>query len=317
MGSILSALILLTGCIKEDLDDCPPPVSKMVMVRVYDYATGEPITDPGRVQDATFFVFDENKELMMEANVPGTWLDQPVPILPEGYTGDKIYVSTWGNISVDGWIEPLSYNLGDSLGTSFLTLPNLVQGDGYRNCPGEQFFGYQEIPLVSRPDGPPVQQADTVYVDLKQVNARLHITVRGLPEGASADDYYFELQNQNIGYNFLGTPILDSVMIRETGTFNEAGELVSPEAYFLVHMEDPTKVDRENVIWMHLFRKSATRAEGDTDLTGAVYRDRDGDYLTLSRGMTSWVLIDFQKNGQFTVRIVVLPWNEVHQWDTW
>ncbi len=315
---ILLGSILLAGCVGEDLTDCPPPEpsQKMVMLRVYDYATKEPITDLTRIKDATFFVFDENKELMMEANVPGIWLNEPVPILPADYTGDKVYVSTWANIAVDGWIEPLSYNLGDSLGASFLTLPNLVTGDGYRNCPGEQFFGFQEIPLVDRPDGPPVQVDDIVYVDISQINARLDITVRGLPEGASADDYYFELRNQNIGYNFNGAPVLDSVVIREAGVFNQAGELVSPDPYYLVHMTDPTKVDRDNVIWVNLFRKApaTTRAEGDTDLTGAVYRDRDGNYLTLAQGMTSHVLVDFKENGEFTVQIVILPWDQIHYW---
>ncbi len=315
---LLTLPLLAAGCVGEDVTDCPPPEQpskKMVMLRVYDHATQEPITDLTRIKDATFFVFDQNKELLMEANVPGIWLNEPVPILPEDYTGDRVYVSTWANIAVDGWIEPLDYNLGDSLGASFLTLPNLVRGDGYLNFPGEQFFGFQEIPLVDGPDGPPVQKDDIVYVDISQVNARLDITVRGLPQGASADDYYFELRNQNIGYNFNGDPVPDSAMIRESGIFNQAGELVSAEPYYLVHMTDPTKVDRDNVMWLHFFQKApATRAEGDTDLTGAIYHDQSGNYLTLAQGMTSHVLIDFQQNGKFTVQIVILPWDKIHYW---
>ncbi len=325
-SSIFTLLILplLAGCVYEDLSDCPPTVrDEYVVVRVIDLQSKNDITEDAlatnRVMDAVLFLFDSDGRYIDrleidQANVTDTI---QLPIATRAINRPVAYVSAWANIKgpiVDdgsgGKREPadwLDIVPNESIDAPFLCL--LPNGEDYHMCPGEMFFGLTDLRKVGvRDDNVTVHE-----VDITQKNARLSITVIGLPPGQD-DNYYFEMCNQNYGYDFLGNPTPDDLEIREVGTFNQRGWYVSPAPFYLIHSEDPDNTTEEDSVVVNLYRESGTRAD-DTLVATTNKEQSTGDFIDLEQGMTTNVLMHIGSTGRVHVQVVVTPWNEVHQWE--
>ncbi len=302
---LLFALIA-NGCIRDKLTDCPP--TEIVYLRVIDINSGDDITDEGRVKEATLFVFDQNRKFIERIDINAGYLEDEIIIPLKGYTAGEFYVSAWGNISA--YIDNARIAPGEDYDDDFLKL--FDAGKSMKQSPNEMFFGLKKIYIAEAATRTTEIQREEV--DITQINAGLSVTVRGLPDEAAAEDYYFRLLRQNIGYNFWGEPIEGNYEIREGGTFNSDGEFISRQPVFLIHSAEPEAIDESNCTILHLYQKGAT-PEQDIDLTGAILQDREEQYIFLARGTTTHILIDL--TADLRVQMAVTSWDEIYLWDEW
>lgn len=312
------------GCIRDDRSGCEPPaagdIEEVLVVRAMDLVSGADITSSGAVTSASLFMFDGNQTFLARVDIPqeqlGREVEIPIPATTRASAGDTIYISAWGNIedgvTVDEGICE-DYNMDDTC----IDLKHDDDNDGCMKCPGSIFFGLNSI-VLGRSDTRTADNKIIHIVRISQKSARLHITVRGLPAEDSDDDYYFSLCRQNDGYTFGGVPVDDDARdITESGVFDDLHDFVSPQPYNLVPSIDPEGIGSHDCATIHLFRRGASRAEGDIDLSGAVSQDSDGNYIALRSGETTNVYIEFLPGGGIEVKTAVTPWDKVYQWSIW
>ncbi len=320
----VSAAGALGGCVRERLTDCPPPVPEELQfnVNVVDAGTGESVPVHEAVTDGALFVFDSNHKMIHYQIVPKEDLGKEKTIpLGEATSrairaatrapGDEIHIAAWGNVA-QNMTTPDDFNLGVAISGTYLDMLSDPDHDDFMLPPGEMFFGLRTID----PTLPAL--ADSAFeVQVSQINARLMVTARGIPVGASAGDYYYTLSRLGDGYTFDGTPVNDDRRhVRETGIFEPDGDFAPPEPWYLIPSVDPANVDADSALELHLMHVLPTRAGEEIDLTGPVRQDNEGNWIALRPGMTTNVLIDFtgHTSAGLVVRVEITPWNEVYQW---
>jgi hypothetical protein len=294
--------LAMAGCIKDDLSDCPPVVQALYLRTIN--ANGLPVRDFEQVDEVTLFVFDENGKFMKTLHVGHDELDDRIMVPLEGYTGSKIYVSAWGNIG-DGSVDIADIYAGNAMDMQFLALAE--GGEGWYNPPGDIFFGFREIDLsaYSMLDDP----GDHVeFVDVERMGATLSVTVAGIPEDADPDDYYFVLEGQNGGYDFQGNPVQNDCEIRVPAA-RDGDNFVARQPLHLIPQTEGMS--------LRLYRKAEEPGGEDTDLTGPITEDVNGDPITLVAGKTTNVLINLAPTGGLEVTVVITEWGHIYQWDEW
>ncbi len=342
---IITGVTLATaicGCdgIYDDLEDCPPYMEEVMIVTAIDAGTGKSITVSQRVLDGSLFFFDDQTTLVDYVPVEKAQLgvEKPIPILEQKkYTkGDMVYVSAWGNIGDSNMSVLGTYAIGqDDISKQFLNLSPNEDYDGYYNCPQEILFGMRQIifgqinhrkfdRIETKADG----TLKLVHeIQITQLNALLWIQVENLPDGYNPEDYYFQIERQNNGYDYEGVPHAGNELreIREVGVINTGnGFLITKTPYNLVPSLDPNDIDGDTGVTLRLFQiGTTTRAGEDIDLTGEVSKVDygDGDYIGLYSGKTTNVYIRFPETGPGTgdieVFVKVTPWGEIYQWTEW
>ena len=343
MVAALVAAAAMTGCVAEDMSNCPPvtppatPTQEVLVVRVTDILSGADLTDTGRVIDASLMIFDADRNFVERVEITGeqlgTELEIPVSVATRAAAASagEFYVSAWGNIA--GNIDRQEQvSAGAPISSQFLRLkPSLTYSDNM-TCPGEMFFGLKKITLGQGDTTRATATGDTIkivhIVPITQRTARMAITVRGLPADATAEQYYFSLCEQNDGFTFEGTPMQNDMMckIREQGVFNAAHEYVSPEPYWVIPSIDPENPHGCNAGVCLYKVGGGTRgsdeagyinADGDMNITGKATMDTAGNHIALYAGQTTNVLFEFSPTGDFEVTVKYTPWNEVYQWSNW
>lgn len=295
------------GCVREN-EDCPPPApdAVQIVVNVIDAGTGdmEPIRE--NITDGAIFAFDAYGKMIHYRIVPAEDVGKektiPLPGASTRAAGDEIHIAVWGNVATN-MITPGDYSLGGDIGQPYLGMLSDPGHAGFMMCPGEMFFGLHTIDPTATP-------GTTHTLSVSQINARLAMTVRGLPPGGIPSDYYFTIEGLGDGYAFDATPLdNDKRLIRETGVFDPNGDLVSPEPWYLI----PPAED-SGIMALRLMRTSDDGP--DIDLTGPVGVDSDGEPLKLLPGRTTNVLVDLSGSGTtgMVVRTEITAWNEVYQW---
>ncbi len=346
---IACAAVALAGCVREDRSMCPPEinpnqtVTEVLSLRAFDIDTDEDITDTGTVTDATLVLFDPEGNFLEQIDIPGDRLmdDIEIPITLRDYVGD-VYVSAWGNIK-DNVNFPDDFSDANYSETRSLDLLHDPQYDGFHLCPGETFFGTQKITLGGLDElTTPTRQGETVVrrqqIDIKQKNAKLFVTARGLPEPGPQEDYYIVVSNLDDGYIFDGTPNTENpdapADIREQkGIYQANGDLTSQAPMILIHQRDPEKVDQNTTMRLDLYRVSQVEGEPDIHIGGTVMSDQFGNAIPLYSGKQTSVLITFSggcgcgaeectcgadcdccEEVKIVLEMKVIDWHEVSQW---
>jgi hypothetical protein len=304
-------------------------VVEYLNLRATDIDSGDDVTDDTeRVSDVTLYLFDQEGSLFQVVTVRGEERDVDIPIILPGRmtraVGQQdIRVSAWGNTG--NFVQILG-PIGLDIDTKFLGLEqdDYDDGDGdeddnYMLSPGETFFGFQTV-TIGGEDAATRADADGKVrhsIEMTQKNARLVVTVRGLPEGED-DEYYFRFGGQNEGYDFEGDASEARYYIKEAGSF-KGGDFVSDGGLSLVHDPDPDTVDETNCTTIQLYKDMNEAVTGlDSEaVTGIVDRDSSGEYIALHSGMTTNVLIELGAMVDVAVSIEVTDWDEVYQWSTW
>lgn len=324
---------LLSACVRErEWADCPPPVveptSERLVVNVRDLASGGDLTHADTVQDAVLMVFDEDGTFLYRIEMParsfGKELELPSELVTRA-AGRRLTVSAWGNLAENMTAFDEQSGVGHTLSSQFLALNVNTEYPDNWYSPGDVFFGLATIDLEAR---------DLHPVEITQKTARMAVTVRGLPAGESADDYYLSMCEQNDGFTFSGTPLRTTewCKIRERGVFTTSGDFTTAEPYYVIPSVDPTDASGCNA-GVCLYKVGAgdpaqTRAltsdqagyvteDGDLNVSGKARVDVEGNHLALSAGLTTNVLISFTSTGDIEVSIRMTDWDEVYDWHTW
>lgn len=298
-GGVL--LLLLTGCIRENRDNCPPETAvRSVVLKVMDTVTGRDITENGEAGGAELYLFAPTGEYAGHVSVTSDEIMHRIPVmLPErNLAGCRI--SAWTNVGAGQQFH--IPDDGSRLENRAVSL--FMEDDTYHGVPDNLFFG--QLQLASAGTGMPEE------VTVVRKNARMHITVRGLDDGVPEERYYFTVQAPNDGYDFNGKPMAGTA-VRRAGTFGPNGDFATVGTFNMIHTDTPD--DAETGVGVSLYERMTVRSADR--LVAAVTTDDDGMPISLPAGQTVNLLIDVGQEAGISVRMEITPWNEVYQWEIW
>lgn len=355
-GYILLIAALMSGCVRERPESfCPLPAGdgepesgvEAIEIEARDILSGTDLTPSGRLDHASLLVFDADERFVRRIDVTAEELARrvPIPVSELGIgtaQGGTFHIAAWGNI--DGKVDLTNIEQGHAMERQFVSLMTDHSNGHTMVSPGEIFFGRTTVTIGegdSRTSDEHARASDNSRihtVSMTQHNARMFVTVRGLPADARAEDYFLSLCEQNDGFTCGGVPVKTSeaCMIRQSGVFNAAHDFVSTEAYWVIPSVDPLdaagclagvclyKVGAGNAA-TQAGSAAKTRAvdsgvagyvnpEGDINLTGKALVDTDGDHIALKAGLTTNILLTFGASGSITMDMELTPWDQIHQW---
>lgn len=294
--SLLLILTLTQGCIKEGLKECEEETT--VLIKVIDVTTGEDITTSGIVSQAELYIFNQDKQFIHKIDVDTEEITQKIPVIISSVDTPNLTIVSWGNRTEKEVVQNLLP--GSKLDEVILQLTSATED--YVYTPDDLFFGIKEINL------PVTRSSSPQEIVMERVIARMQITVRGLPTGVSADNYYFEIATIHTGYNFEGIPTGQPGKIKETGIFNNENDLVNPIPFNVIAAHHLL----ENHTVVRLFRKTEIRND---ILIATAEVDINDQPITPLPAQTTHVLIDLRR--MIEVYVKTTPWDEQHQWVEW
>jgi len=171
------------------------------------------------------------------------------------------------------------------------------------SCLYDSFFGIRQL----NPESESSREELTDEIVVRRKNARMNITVRGLPEEAEADDYYFVIALNDKGYSFTGQPLPGDTRLKAEATFNAHHDLISEHPFNLIH----ASASPDDHATVFLFRNGT-----DTPLA-MTETDTDGNLIVPKSGKMLNILFNLDPNRDMGIYMVVTPWEEVHQWVDW
>ena len=199
----MTAAIMITGCIKDDLADCGNTC--YLTVRAYTQSGTELGAD--QVQDVSLFIFDSSNRFIQNINSQvGRRIEIDAP------AGEDIHIVAWGNLSHGGqtYSQP---EQGDLLADCFVELQQTQRTTSYVLSPGDLFRGQITI------EGDDLS-GDKILPIYRQVGS-MAITVHNLKEftGFADDDYSIIVRETGSGIGFDGHVSGDRVAYLPVGTF--------------------------------------------------------------------------------------------------
>ncbi len=302
---LLWGTFALSACsIKEDFSDCIVD-EYLLYVKVMDDIPGTDITETGKINNTYVYLFNTENKIISIYELNASRIASREPIVLYGLDPTGIQVVAWGNMGKQIDLPPTQP--GDNLDELQLSLKPDPATPGYNLLPDEIFFGSEPLDFITRSKAIHSQE-----IVIRPKNARLHITVRGLdvPETEKENNNYFRISTPHNGYTFGGMPTNEASALRGKGTFENNGEYVTPEAWQMIHSIHPETPAEDDGIRVEFYRESPG---GDRLLAGAD-TDHMGNYITLTSGRTTNILLDTGSNGQLDVRVEVTPWDEIYQW---
>lgn len=281
---------LLTGCVCED----PPPPCPIRHELYISIADGD-VSPDIQVDTATVFVFDDRDVLQDVIHIDLETLVNGKPVYIPYRCAIHPRVVVWGNLDHSVTTTPV---LGE---TSLDDLRVTMSNDGeYAGIPDNLYYTTRILTAE------PVQ-----YVDLEPAMGRLSITTRGLDNDASGS-YFFVIETQIGGYDFLRTPVPENEAIRVDAVRNETtGDLTSGEA--LPMFVYPVDHDSLKSVKLSLYRQEAdgNHLIGETDIDNKLLE------IIPHPGECENILMDFRGAGDISIHIRVTDWDVVEQWKDW
>ena len=178
------------------------------------------------------------------------------------------------------------------------------EGENYYQTLHDLFFGIAQIGKSLKS---PIRNEEII---IARKNARMYLTVRGLPAFHRAIDYYFTIHLNNNGYNFKGTPVPNAIEIKQNGITLANNDFVSPSSFNLIH----TDSNREDYATVNLYRRSDAEY-GEDILIASINSDLNGNPIVLPAGLTTNLLIDLRQ--EISVHVKTSPWEKREQWVEW
>lgn len=281
---------LLTGCVCED----PPPPCP-IRHELYISIAGGDVSPDTEVDTATVFVFDDRDVLQDVIHIDRETLANGKPVYIPYRCAIHPRVVVWGNLDHSVTTTPV---LGE---TSLDDLRVTMSNDGeYAGIPDNLYYTTRILTAE------PVQ-----YVDLEPAMGRLSITTRGLDNDANGS-YFFVIETQIGGYDFLRTPVPANEAIRVDAVRNETtGDLTSGEAVPMFVY--PVDHDSLKSVKLSLYRQEAdgNHLIGETDIDNKLLE------IIPHPGECENILMDFRGAGDISIHIRVTDWDVVEQWKDW
>lgn len=295
--SLVSLMTLLSGCIKEDLSDCPRPFN--LTVRAFDTEMDD-ITETGVVQSVVLFVFDETGKRIDRHDLTAEQVRARTPIYIEKFGPKKLTFVAWANLD-----EPNLSAVGSLTELSELAV-RLTSNSGIAQSPNDLFSGMIEK-TVEYGD---LSMGNPVYLDIFRRTASVNIKVLGYKSWLKRNGYttagvtpaYLPNADILIGKTLDTYTLIDelsgnAVQYRPDGQMTPSGDYIIPP--FRTY---PTKDDQ--LLSLDFYVQGDKKVSFTKDSNGIPIRPEAGKMLN--------ILIDF-RSAQVNVLVVVTPWNVIHQ----
>lgn len=302
VGSIIPLLIILLqiSCIREGLQECEDEYS--ITIKVVDAVTGKDITASGEVSHAKLFIFNEHEQFLYTISMDSLQIRQKIPVSIKLEKNSHNWISVWGNLGGNQQVtEITSSNTLDNSTVSIISENN----ENIHKGMDDLFFGILSVMKD------PYNGTENREIVISRKNARIYITVRGLPSFYNAENYYFVIRLNNSGYDFRGTPVPHVIEIKQSGITLENNDFVSPPVFNLIHTNDKM----EDYVMVYLYRKETGSRSGADILIASVNSDLNGNPIVLPSGQTTNLLIDLRQ--AVSVYVKTSPWDKIEQWVEW
>jgi len=279
---VLMLALSVTGCIKEDSDDCP--VNHTFTVRAYDHAG----TELGRdeVGDVSLYVFDGDLCFVERID---THVGQNVTL--QAPAGGDIHLVGWGNLG-GGSQSCTQPNVGDPKDACFVSLLPHTRAGGHCLSPDDLFRG--EITLT------PQEQSGAKEMPIYRETGSMTITIRNLQSyaGFSDTDYSVVVRETHSALDFYGQRSGDKTAYRPAGSFVTTG---GPQEYFVPSFN---MIPENTGIYIDIYH--------GTQLIATVAADKAGNAITVEKGKLTNVLIDFR--ALISVSVALTDWGKYQLW---
>lgn len=217
--TLTAALLSVTSCIREDMDDCPRH-NVRVVVKTYPEVTRAAAIDRYNIGNATIYVFDSNNKYVTAwqggAYVPGQVYDAWFQLEPGSY-----HFVVWTN---QGPVYTATHTVDDCNAQA----PQLEDLTLYMNCPSDRTItdDLPDFHYGTLAGATVIENTQNEFTVVLTPNTyRINITVQGLP--VTADRYGFSITDNNSHYTFDNDIVggrVDFKHYRYTG-FGDADEL--------------------------------------------------------------------------------------------
>ncbi|MDL2231173.1 FimB/Mfa2 family fimbrial subunit [Porphyromonadaceae bacterium OttesenSCG-928-L07] len=294
--AIILSLFMSYACIDEDMENCP--VESVLYIKIVETTTREDITSSGEVDAIDLFVFDQEGNYLESISLTQEQIRQQEAIrIKHAKNQQALQIAAWGNLSEKEVVSEISST--DKLDN--LTISLITQTDGYTLPPDNLFYGIKSLNTRNSVD---LDSEMTIF----RKNARVYISVRGLPAESEDEDYFFKIRHSYNGYTFKGEPTYKVISLKESGYFMKNSDYVTRTPVNLIHSGN-SSLNNDGVAIYLLDKKENIWAEAKQDM--------EGGPILLKPGTTTNVLIDLDAQEGMNVHIKITDWNEVHQWVNW
>lgn len=280
---ILFLLFLFSGCIKDDLNDCPKTYRLVVQ------------TDPNddvslrATPKVVLFIFDENNRLLDYRNT------SPGVVMELSYEGhSRLNAVAWANIDDHVNVSTLNTQMPlENATVKLIDRTDLSEGN-YALSPSDLFHGKKELDLNLN-----TQEHPDVLIIGRKV-AAIQIIAKKLKEyvGTIDNDFTYKVKSSKNTFDFNGKLMGDDRNYLPECSFSDKDELIAPA--FLVF---PSQTGQN--ISVDIYK--------GTNLIYTIDKDDNGLPLKTEEGKILELIVDFSTEA--SVDITIKDWDaaEINQ----
>lgn len=287
---------LFTGCIREDRSACATETDLYIKVQPAEFYGGS----SAPVEEATVYLFDHNKRFISQIGVSRQQIESNIPVRISVSPSDNPWAVVWGNIKENEQVS----GLGPSAQMDEVLVMLKKDSEGYDIAPDNLFYGIKKL-----------SGSGTEEVTISLKVGRVELTVKGLPQDARAEDYYFTVDAAYGGYDFEGSPLAHATEMKIQGVFNANHDLTTQQPFNMVHYPtgDTNRGGETAGAVINLWKVNG----GNPELLASAIEDSSGRPIKPEAGKKTNVLIYFRDDGSMEVSVVITGWDEIYQWNEW
>lgn len=287
--------LLLSGCLKEDLSDCPRPFQVTVKAVCAD---GNDITESGDVGQVILFVFDEEEKIfnsyILSAN---DLIEHKAVEIAMDYPGHpSLQFVAWGNLD-----ERVDYTQISSVKelkdfyVKLKTTSSRQSGSLMAQPPGDLFYG--NINVEEEYGG--IEPGRSQVVEIHRITEGVTITTIGLKQwnGYREGSYSYHLRESFEICDCDGHMSGNKVYCQPEAAFNDQDHFIAPLFYMFPPADNKSYV-------LDIYYENEVIFTAD--------KDNNGKPFNTDPGRTLNILIDFR--GDLNIMCTITPWNVVHQY---
>ncbi|WP_299262248.1 FimB/Mfa2 family fimbrial subunit, partial [uncultured Porphyromonas sp.] len=173
---IASMVVLLSGCIAENLEDCPQPFE--LTVRAVDISNKD-ITSDGDVENVILFTFDETGKRIDKILLTAEEIKSRKPIHIEQYGPKALTFVAWGNVT------PAEATRLESVQRIEDVQMPLLRTDGFGQYPTDLFSGR----LDRQQQYGVLKLGEPATIDIYRRTCQVNVTVLGYEQWLESHGY--------------------------------------------------------------------------------------------------------------------------------
>lgn len=290
---------MLTGCIKDELAECSKLTLKVEGLNGTDITD---ITGLGLVEDATLYIFDENKKLLETRKLDKDFILSKEAIKLDNYPDNtKLNIIAWGNL------EGGNQAVTDPKQLEDLKVQLKSSADGFAQSPDSLYFGTKEVTSLGSGivggDGLVVIRLKTGTYTIKTLGLNNALRSYGLKSAADFDFYINRTLNT---HDNKGALTGDSVAYNPEGTYDTAQEWLTTGV-----IDQARFGGKQNSFAGEDLGISISSKDGRINKT--VYVDDNGDPFEIPEGGRLDVLLLFGEDGTVSAKMRITPWGVVEE----